>query len=124
MTLGVRGADAGHIGCLLPKRHHTWRLYGVECYELCIAAVSDLLRRTPVRLRPFKTPADDVSSVQRDDDWDIIAQLTGDDSWLAENVRQHFNDLERNQYLPDSTEHGYDGYISVSAVETMKDTRG
>jgi choline dehydrogenase len=49
-----------------------------------------------------------------DDDWNIIAELTGDESWLAENVREHFIDMEKNQYLPSGTEgHGYDGYIGV-----------
>ncbi|KAH8596917.1 putative choline dehydrogenase [Bisporella sp. PMI_857] len=49
-----------------------------------------------------------------DDDWKIIANLTGDDSWLPEKVRTHFIELERNLYLPGSPEHGYGGYVSTN----------
>lgn len=46
-------------------------------------------------------------------DWSYIAELTGDDSWSPENMRQNFMDLERNEYLPRGTPgHGFDGYIS------------
>lgn len=50
-----------------------------------------------------------------DNEWRNIAELTGDDSWLPEKMREHFTALERNGYVaPDTPGHGFDGYISVS----------
>jgi choline dehydrogenase len=49
-----------------------------------------------------------------DNDWTRIAQLTGDNDWLPENMRNFFVELEINQYLPPGVPgHGYDGYIEV-----------
>lgn len=49
-----------------------------------------------------------------DNDWRVIAELTGDDSWMPENMREYFMELERNEYLPGGAPgHGYDGYVSV-----------
>jgi choline dehydrogenase len=51
-----------------------------------------------------------------DQHWNSLAEITGDDSWAAENVRPHYEAWERNVYTePGSPGHGYDGYISVSA---------
>lgn len=49
-----------------------------------------------------------------DNDWQAIADLTGDDSWTAENMREHFVAFERNGYVEEGASgHGFDGYIGV-----------
>ncbi|KAI0483412.1 hypothetical protein F4859DRAFT_503053 [Xylaria cf. heliscus] len=48
-----------------------------------------------------------------DNDWEYIAELTGDDSWRAQKMRDYFIQLERNVYTDGQKPgHGYDGYIS------------
>ncbi|KAK4948998.1 hypothetical protein LTR10_012371 [Elasticomyces elasticus] len=48
-------------------------------------------------------------------DWDVIADITGDETWRAQNMRQYFEKLEKNHYLPPGTpEHGFDGFLDVS----------
>ncbi|KAK2594952.1 hypothetical protein QQS21_007310 [Conoideocrella luteorostrata] len=50
-----------------------------------------------------------------DSDWDYIANVTGDHSWTASQVRQHFVELERNTYMPVGTPgHGFNGYIATN----------
>ena len=47
-------------------------------------------------------------------DFDSIANLTGDSSWSAENMRQYFVKMEKNQYLlPGVSGHGYDGWLNT-----------
>ncbi|KAH8896583.1 choline dehydrogenase [Thozetella sp. PMI_491] len=48
-------------------------------------------------------------------DFDNIANLTGDASWSADNMRKYFTRLERNQYqlLPIDKSHGYKGWLGV-----------
>jgi choline dehydrogenase-like flavoprotein len=49
-----------------------------------------------------------------DNEWDYIAELTGDESWGHEHMRQHLVDLENCTYVPQGTPgHGYDGYLEV-----------
>jgi len=47
-------------------------------------------------------------------DWDGIARLTGDPSWSAENMRGHFQQLERCRYVTRSplnpSRHGFNGW--------------
>ncbi|KAI1268108.1 alcohol oxidase [Xylariaceae sp. FL1019] len=51
----------------------------------------------------------------RDDDWNHIADSTGDESWRAEKMRDHFVELERNTYMPPGTPgYGHDGYIGTN----------
>jgi choline dehydrogenase len=49
-------------------------------------------------------------------DWDLIADATGDDSWRASNMRRYFEILERCQYLKDknTSGHGFDGWLPVN----------
>ncbi|TRX91714.1 hypothetical protein FHL15_007496 [Xylaria flabelliformis] len=48
-----------------------------------------------------------------DNNWEYIAELTGDDSWRAQNMRDYFIQLERNLYTNgEEPGHGYNGYIS------------
>ncbi|KAI0478210.1 hypothetical protein F4859DRAFT_478984 [Xylaria cf. heliscus] len=52
-----------------------------------------------------------------DQDWDNIATLTGDDSWAAKNMRQYFEKIEKNEYLPSSIiGHGYNGWLTTSVT--------
>jgi choline dehydrogenase-like flavoprotein len=49
-----------------------------------------------------------------DNEWDYIAELTGDESWGHEHMREHLVDLENCTYVPQGTPgHGYDGYLEV-----------
>lgn len=50
-----------------------------------------------------------------ENDWRYIAELTGDESWNPDEIRQHYMDLERSVYFPRGTPgHGFDGYVGVS----------
>ncbi|KAI0435707.1 hypothetical protein F4803DRAFT_544593 [Xylaria telfairii] len=52
-----------------------------------------------------------------DQDWDTIATLTGDKSWAASNMRQYFQKVENNKYLPTSVVgHGYNGWLTTSTT--------
>jgi len=56
-------------------------------------------------------------------DWEQIRQLTRDDSWAPDNMRQYFERLERCTYLkPGLTEaaesrHGYSGWLATSKTD-------
>src|SRR5690242_5763876 len=58
------------------------------------------------------------------DDWNYIADLTGDASWKAENMRQYFERVEDCRHRPgyrllhglfgaNPTRHGFDGWLST-----------
>ncbi|KAF1921401.1 glucose-methanol-choline oxidoreductase-like protein [Ampelomyces quisqualis] len=52
-------------------------------------------------------------------DFNHIAELTGDDSWSASNMRQYFSRLEHNAYLlPGVKGHGYDGWLDTQYSPT------
>lgn len=56
-----------------------------------------------------------ISITAHDSDWDNIATLTGDDSWSATNMREHFKKIENAQYLPNSViGHGFSGWLGLS----------
>jgi len=52
------------------------------------------------------------------EDWDHIAQLTGDPSWRSEHMRQYFERLENCQYANASADsgarHGFSGWLPTS----------
>jgi len=61
-------------------------------------------------------------------DWDAIAEETGDLSWRAENMRRYFQRMEACQYRPFSkalarlvrwnpSRHGFDGWLATSKVD-------
>ncbi|KAF8190800.1 hypothetical protein BJ912DRAFT_1142606 [Pholiota molesta] len=60
-------------------------------------------------------------------DWDNIANITGDDSWSAANMRQFWVKLENNQYLvPGTPGHGFGGWLDISLTDlrlVLKDTK-
>ncbi|KAK3933910.1 hypothetical protein QBC46DRAFT_359383 [Diplogelasinospora grovesii] len=54
-------------------------------------------------------------------DFEHLANLTGDDSWSPDNMRQYFVKLERNNYLLPKTGigaegHGYDGWLTTETT--------
>jgi hypothetical protein len=49
-----------------------------------------------------------------DNDWDAIAELTGDDSWRSDKMRELFIDIENCTYAPEgSPGHGFGGFVQV-----------
>jgi len=52
-------------------------------------------------------------------DWDNIAQITGDDTWTDQHMRQLFIKMEKNLYPSffSSSGHGYDGWFPTSYLE-------
>ncbi|KAI0203114.1 hypothetical protein F4808DRAFT_458332 [Astrocystis sublimbata] len=56
-----------------------------------------------------------ICTLPNDADWDYIAEITGDDDWLATNMRKYFEKMEANEYLPPGAAgHGYDGYVNTT----------
>ena len=52
-----------------------------------------------------------------DNEWDYIANLTGDKTWGHEYMRKHLIELENCTYVPHGTPgHGFDGPVVVSVV--------
>jgi choline dehydrogenase-like flavoprotein len=55
-------------------------------------------------------------------DWDHIAELTGDASWTSDNMRRHFERLERCEY-ENSTEtgsrHGFRGWLPTNVADPL-----
>ena len=59
-----------------------------------------------------------VMSYPHDQDWDDIAEATGDDSWRARRMREYFERLEKCEYCkPNAPGHGFDGYINTSVFD-------
>jgi choline dehydrogenase len=53
-------------------------------------------------------------------DWNHIADVTGDASWGADKMRQHFVQLERQGYLlANSDGHGTGGWLSVNRADKL-----
>jgi len=55
-----------------------------------------------------------VSANPPDADWDHIAEITGDDSWSAKNMRKHLLKIENASYAPNDKDHGHDGYLTLT----------
>jgi len=53
------------------------------------------------------------------EDFDHIAELTGDESWTSENMHPYFERLERCEYLDidNSDGHGFSGYMPTSVYD-------
>ncbi|KAH6669323.1 mitochondrial putative choline dehydrogenase [Halenospora varia] len=60
-----------------------------------------------------------VVSLPADNEWDAIANATGDDGWLTKNMRQHYIRMERNADIAktDAT-HGFNGWLDISLGDT------
>ncbi|KAK6953258.1 hypothetical protein Daesc_005559 [Daldinia eschscholtzii] len=49
------------------------------------------------------------------DNWNYIANLTGDDSWKATEMRKIYEEIENCHFLPkDSTGHGFSGWLDTN----------
>jgi choline dehydrogenase len=67
-------------------------------------------------------------------DWDYVAQLTGDDSWSAKNMRKYFQLMERCRYRPawrfwskfgwNPTRHGFKGWFQTEVALPVKALAG
>ena len=64
-----------------------------------------------------------ITVVPHDSDWNAIADVTGDESWRAENMWKYFQRVERCQYREkpanpahDASGHGYNGWLGTSMV--------
>ncbi|KAF2181716.1 GMC oxidoreductase [Zopfia rhizophila CBS 207.26] len=53
-----------------------------------------------------------------DFDWDNIANITGDSSWSAKNMRKHLISAERVHYAPNSTNHGHNGWLDMTMLDS------
>jgi choline dehydrogenase len=62
-----------------------------------------------------------ITVYPHDSDWNGIAELTGDDSWRAGNMRQYFQRLEHCTYADVSEAskngHGFEGWLQTSTVD-------
>ncbi|KAF3008298.1 hypothetical protein E8E14_005218 [Neopestalotiopsis sp. 37M] len=55
-----------------------------------------------------------------DSDWDGIAELTGDDTWKADNMRTYWEKIEKNHYIPSSIiGHGFSGWYDTSLTSLI-----
>lgn len=58
-------------------------------------------------------------------DWDAIADLTGDPSWKAENMRSYFERMEQCRYVEpptgtdNPTRHGFNGWLTTEVTDPM-----
>ncbi|KAI2631455.1 GMC oxidoreductase [Hypomontagnella submonticulosa] len=56
-----------------------------------------------------------VFHLPSDDNWNYIAEITGDDSWKAPEMRKIFEEIERCNYLANGTAgHGFSGWVQSS----------
>lgn len=61
-----------------------------------------------------------ITVLPHDSDWNHIAQLTGDQSWAASNMKKYFAFVEKNQYLDnndDKTGHGFAGWLPTERAD-------
>lgn len=62
-----------------------------------------------------------VALYPSEDDWNTIANITGDSSWAAQNMRQYWEKLENNQYItpgtPAAAGHGYGGWLDTTLTD-------
>ncbi len=59
-------------------------------------------------------------------DWDFIAETTGDETFRSSNMRQYFERLEANRYIPrpanpsqNLARHGFDGWQPIELADPM-----
>ncbi|CAG8971087.1 hypothetical protein HYALB_00009687 [Hymenoscyphus albidus] len=61
-----------------------------------------------------------VTFLPPESDWNYIANLTGDQSWSAANMRSVFTRIEHKNYLTKGTAgHGFDGFFQVSMAKAQ-----
>ncbi|RYY75418.1 MAG: GMC family oxidoreductase [Gammaproteobacteria bacterium] len=67
-----------------------------------------------------------ITAYPHNEDWEYIAELTGDESWRADSMRNHFQALENCKYRPvyrflsrfgfNPTRHGFNGWLSTQSA--------
>lgn len=57
-----------------------------------------------------------ISTVPRDEDWDYIAKITGDETWEAKNMYKYLQRIENAVYAPNDPNHGQCGYLTMSML--------
>jgi choline dehydrogenase len=67
-----------------------------------------------------------ITAYPHNGDWNYIAELTGDESWSAENMRSHFEAIENCKYRPvyrflnrfgfNPTRHGFNGWLTTESA--------
>lgn len=63
-----------------------------------------------------------VTILPQDNDWEYISQITGDNTWGANNMREYYKKLEKCHYLPgslDTKSHGYDGWLQTQTTPAV-----
>lgn len=75
-----------------------------------------------------------ITAYPHNGDWNYIAELTGDESWNAENMRSHFEALENCKYRPvyrflnrfgfNPTRHGFNGWLTTESALPIWDVAG
>jgi choline dehydrogenase len=60
-----------------------------------------------------------ITVVPQDEDWDYIAQITGDDTWAGKKMRGYFERLENCQYVPRPGTVAYDAAGIVSSITEL-----
>ncbi|KAI1284088.1 GMC oxidoreductase [Xylaria sp. FL0933] len=60
-----------------------------------------------------------------DSDWNYVYELTGDETWKAENMRSIFTRIEHNNYMPNGTAgHGFNGFFQTLMGAKVQAQRG
>jgi choline dehydrogenase len=60
-----------------------------------------------------------ITVVPQDQDWDYIAQITGDDTWAGQKMRGYFERLENCQYVARPATAAYDAEGVVSSITEL-----
>ncbi|OPB40331.1 choline dehydrogenase [Trichoderma guizhouense] len=59
-----------------------------------------------------------VTLTPQDSDWETVASITGDNSWNPDSMRQYWERVEDNLYLPNGTSgHGFNGWLETSLTQ-------
>ena len=71
-----------------------------------------------------------ITVYPHNEDWDFVAQLTGDSSWSSQNMRKYFERMERCAYRPawkffsklgwNPTRHGFKGWFQTEVALPVK----
>ena len=75
-----------------------------------------------------------ITVYPHNEDWDFVAQLTGDSSWSADNMRKYFQRMENCHHRPfyrflakfgiNPTRHGFKGWLQTEAAIPLKAVAG
>lgn len=63
-----------------------------------------------------------ITILPQENDWNYIAETTGDDSWSADKMLEYYKKLEKCHYLPgclDTTAHGQDGWLQTQTTPAV-----